>query len=69
MRANDLPDFDDDVDGVEVPDVFAVFADGAVGGEFAHARDVEDGGTGPPFNVAVFFGDLVLAFHVRFVVR
>ena len=50
--------------GLDVPDFGAVFADGAVGGELAHACDVEDGHAGPVFLVMLGLIDLVLGGEV-----
>lgn len=46
------------------PDFFCVFRDGAVGGEVAHAGDVEDRHSGPAFGVVIGLGDPVLGVDV-----
>src|SRR4051812_38059161 len=47
-----------------LPDVPVVFEDGAVGREFAHAGDVENGLALPLVVIAVEVGDLLLAGDV-----
>jgi hypothetical protein len=55
--------------GFTLPHQFALVADGSVGGEFAHARDIEDGFARPGLRVTPERADLILAFDVRLVVR
>src|SRR4051812_20633843 len=50
--------------GRGMPDVAVVFHDGAIRGELAHARHVEDGHARPPVLVAIQVGNLRLAGHV-----
>ena len=47
-----------------MPDVLGVFPDRTVGGEFAHARDIQDRHACPVRGVAVSVIDLVLAVHI-----
>src|SRR4026207_1759691 len=48
-----------------VPDFGAIFADRAVGGKPAHARDVEDGHAHPSLRIRVSVLDAPLAVDVR----
>src|SRR6516162_5199256 len=52
-----------------VPDVLGILPDGAVGGELAHARDVEDGLARPRLRIAPQVADLRLAIHIRLKIR
>ena len=54
---------------LDLPDAFAVIADGPVGGELAHARHVEDGHAIPMLRIAPRAPDLGLAVDVGLIVR
>ncbi len=57
------------MDGFDLPDLVGILDDGAVGGEFTHACNVDDGLANPFQRLLIKFIDLVLRVHVAAEIR